>query len=69
MNFTIKSAVQGALKRVSGASRDLELRAGKPISPAVFAKMNFAATQGRRAAALAAGSVIPGGRRAPCPNR
>lgn len=44
MSF-IKSAVQGALKRVNDTTRELELRTGKPMQSAVFAKMRFAATQ------------------------
>lgn len=45
MSFPIKSAVQGALKRVNDTSRELELRAGKPIPSAIFAKMKFTAQQ------------------------
>ncbi|MDP9152358.1 MAG: hypothetical protein M3O36_20725 [Myxococcota bacterium] len=45
MSFPIKTAIQGALRRVNDISRELELRAGKPISSAAFAKMTFTALQ------------------------
>lgn len=45
MSFPFKSAVQGALKRINDTSRELEVRSGKPIAAAVFAKMTFTAMQ------------------------